>query len=144
MPVVNFYVVEDRYSDDLLQDLLVRSSHFYAAVLNSPLDRVRAFASSVPAKHWAVGGHTIDSDHHDAPYFTCLALSGRPTEQLHLLLKGFTDLLVEILKCERDLVRGQVIEVNPDHWAIGGIPASIKRASEVQSRQQSTANVPRT
>src|SRR3546814_19033686 len=66
----------------------------------------------------------------DAPYFTCLALAGRPEEQLHNLLRGFTDLVEKYCGCERGRLRGQVISIEPQDWSIVGEPASAVRAGE--------------
>ena len=59
-----------------------------------------------------------------APYFTAIVLEGRPVEQRHRLLAELTDLIVEVLGATRSRVRGRIIQVPPDDWAIGGVPAS--------------------
>lgn len=61
-------------------------------------------------------------------------LQGRPTEQRHRLLAGFTDLLVDVLGVERRHIRGRIIQVDPDDWAIGGEPASAVRRGEIAAR----------
>jgi phenylpyruvate tautomerase PptA (4-oxalocrotonate tautomerase family) len=52
-------------------------------------------------------------------------LEGRAAEQRRRLLEAFTDLLVDLLGVDRKLVRGRIIQVSPDDWAIGGVPASV-------------------
>ena len=69
-----------------------------------------------------------------APYFTAIVLQGRPVEQRHRLLSGFTDLIVDVLGVERGRVRGRILQVDPDDWAIGGQPASVARQGEIAAR----------
>src|SRR3546814_19832813 len=76
-----------------------------------------------------------------SPYFTCLALAGRPEEQLHNILRGFTDLVEKYCGCERGRVRGQVISIEPQDWSIGGEPASAVRAGEAGRREWGTLPV---
>lgn len=139
MPIVQFYLVEGEYEDAAIGALLVESSHFYVDTLYPeadppPLQRVRAFVTSIPPGHWATGGALVSSGAVPAPYFTCLALAGRRVEQLQQLTAGFTELIVKHLKCDRALVRGTVLEVDPQLWAIGGQPAQAVRAAEIASR----------
>lgn len=139
MPVVQFHLVEGHQSDAAIGALLEEASLFYAQTLYSdvtplPIDRVRAFANLHSPQHWATAGRLASNGAKDAPFFTCLALSGRPREQLHRLLRGFTDLLAKHCQCEKAQIRGQVISIAPEDWAIGGQPASMVRAGEAQRR----------
>lgn len=139
MPIVNFYLVEGQHSDETIGSLLVEASHFYCDTLYReasprPIERVRAFVTSVKPQHWATAGQLVSEGAPGAPYFTCLALSGRPVEQLQDLLEGFTDLVEKHLGCARQAVRGQVISIDPAHWSIGGKPASDVRGNEAKLR----------
>src|SRR3546814_14627382 len=69
---------------------------------------------------WATGGQPAIDGGTDAPYFTCLTLAGRPSDQHEHLLEGMTALIVKHLKVDRLVVRGRIIPVDPAHWAIGG------------------------
>ncbi len=102
----------------------------YAEVLESPLSRIRAYVTLHRPEHWAAGGVPGV----EAPYFTAIVLEGRPAEQRHRLLGAFTDILVDTLGVERSLVRGRIIQVPPDDWAIGGVPASAARRTEIAAR----------
>ena len=144
MPIVNFYLVEGQHSDDAIGCLLVEASHFYCDTLYAeanprPIERVRALVTLVKPQHWATGGHLVSQGAPDAPYFTCLALSGRPVEQLQNLLEGFTDLVEKHLGCGRQAIRGQVLSIDPAHWSIGGKPASDVRGVEAKLRAGSRA-----
>lgn len=139
MPIVDFHLVEDQYTEQQCETLLKKSSELYAAVLNSPIERVRVFI------HWhkpgsvAVAGVPINQGGSAAPYFYCLVLEGRPVQQKHQLLTGFTDLLEDILQVERSLIRGACWPIPPEDWCIGGVPASELRAAEIKARAQAAS-----
>src|SRR3546814_15306929 len=85
-----------------------------------PIGRARAFATMHAEARWATGGQPAIDGGTDAPYFTCLTLAGRPSDQHEHLLEGMTALIVKHLKVDRLVVRGRIIPVDPAHWAIGG------------------------
>lgn len=132
MPIVEVHLVEGHHSPDQHARLLAALSTRYAEVLDAPVERIRAYLTMHPRAHWATGGVT---DGTPAPYFTAIVLSGRPMAQRHRLLTCFTDLIVDILGVERVRVRGRIIQVDPDDWAIGGVPASAARRDEIAARQ---------
>lgn len=139
MPIVEFHLVDGQYDDAGIATLLREASLFYAQTLYAdvtplPLARVRAFVSLVRPQHWATAGVPVAAGGTAAPYFKFLVLSGRPVAQIHALLAGFTSLIARHLDCDPALVRGQAIEISPDHWSIGGTPASHARATEIAAR----------
>ncbi|HEY2204726.1 MAG TPA: tautomerase family protein [Pseudonocardia sp.] len=134
MPIVTFHLVQDAYPPDRLGQLLARASTMYSRVLDSPIQRVRAFVAGYRPEHAAVAGQLVGEGARPAPYFEFLVLAGRPAGQRHELLAGFTDLIVEVLDAPRELVRGRAVELDPDNWAIGGTPASVRRATEIDAR----------
>lgn len=135
MPIVQFHLIEDHYPKASVAALLREASVFYVetlypSVTPPPIDRVRAFVTPVPAWHWATGGVLVAEGGMAAPYFTCLALTGRPVEQLQALMAGFTDLIARHLGSDRKVIRGTVSQIDPALWSIGGVPASEARATE--------------
>ena len=135
MPILEIHVVEGDHSPDAVARLLARTSRRYAEVLESPLERIRAYVTAHPRAHWAVGGETgATTALEPAPYFTAIVLEGRPVEQRHRLLADLTDLVVDVLGAARSRVRGRIIQVPPDDWAIGGVPASGARRDEIAAR----------
>ncbi len=139
MPVINFHIVEDKYTPGQLECLLLESSKLYAEVLESPIERVRAFVTLHKPSLFAVGGKLVSSRQADAPYFSFIVLEGRPVKERQRLLTGFTDLVVDILGASRELVRGGCTPIHPENWCIGGTPASVARATEIRSRADSAA-----
>jgi phenylpyruvate tautomerase PptA (4-oxalocrotonate tautomerase family) len=134
MPIVTFHLTDGVNSTEAMQRLLVESSRLYSKVLDSPMERLRAFVNLHPAELVAVAGELVSEAPRNAPYFEFLLLEGRPPQQRLDLMRGFTDLLVDILGAPRDLVRGKAIVLDPDNWAIAGQPASVRRASEIAAR----------
>jgi len=134
MPILEYHLAEGRYTDAQIADLLKDSSRLYAETLQSPIERVRVFANVYNAKHVAVGGKLLSEGGTPAPYFHFLVLEGRPIEQCHALLTGFTDLVVDILKADRQFVRGGCWPIPPQYWAIAGNPASVTRVQEIAAR----------
>jgi 4-oxalocrotonate tautomerase family enzyme len=132
VPVAHFYLTH--CSEEQQQRLLEEGSIRYAAVLGSPLDRVRLFIHRIPPSGVAVAGKVVADSGRHSPYFTALILRGRPMELLHGLLSELTDLLSEVLGADKSSIRGMITEVDPDGWGIGGVPASVVRAGEIATR----------
>jgi 4-oxalocrotonate tautomerase family enzyme len=132
MPIVEVHLVEGLHTPAQHAELLRTISVRYAELLDAPLDRVRAYLTLHRPEHWATAGEP--GSRRSAPYFTALVLEGRAAEQRRRLLEAFTDLLVDLLGVDRKLVRGRIIQVSPDDWAIGGVPASVARRSEIAAR----------
>ena len=134
MPVLEFHLVEGHYSDAQCERLLVESSKLYAEVMKTPLERVRVFIQLHAPQRFATGGVLVSKGGASAPVFHFIALEGRPMEERQRLLAGFTDLCVDILGAERNLVRGGCWRIGAEDWGIGGQSASLLRAAEVQAR----------
>lgn len=132
MPILEVHLVDGMHTPAQHAELLTAMSRRYAEVLGSPLERVRAYLALHRPEHWATAG--VAAAPEPAPYFTAIVLRGRPVEQRHRLLGAFTDILVDVLGADRRLVRGRIIQVDPDDWAIGGVPASVARRTEIAAR----------
>ncbi|GAC1619628.1 MAG: hypothetical protein NVS9B10_00530 [Nevskia sp.] len=134
MPILHFHLAEGAATAAQHERLLVEASRLYADVLKSPIDRVRVFIQLYPKQLIAIAGRPSSENELQAPYFHFLVLEGRPLAERHALLRGFTDLLVEILGVDRPLVRGGCWPIAAEDWAIAGTPASAMRAAELQAR----------
>jgi phenylpyruvate tautomerase PptA (4-oxalocrotonate tautomerase family) len=139
MPVVEFHLVEGQSTPAQREQLLAEASRLFAEVLESPVERVRAFIHLYPPGQAAVGGVPVSQRATNAPYFHSVVLEARPVEHRQRLLRGFTDLLVEVLGAPREQVRGGAVRVHPEDWAIGGVPASEARRAEVDARAAAAA-----
>lgn len=130
MPILEIHLVEGMHTSSQHADLLRLLSVRYAEVLESPIDRVRAYLTLHRPEHWSAGGEPG----RDAPYFTAIVLEGRPAEQRRRLIGAFTDIIVDVLGVDRREVRGRIIQVAPEDWGIGGVPASAARRDEIAAR----------
>lgn len=140
MPIAQVYLVRDSFADEAIGAMLLEASAFYARTLYPdavppPIDRVRFFVQLVEPQHWAAGGRLASDGGECAPYFTCLAMTGRSVEQHHALLRGVTEIMARHLRCDAAQIRGQILTVEPGNWGIGGTPASVARKAEVEARQ---------
>lgn len=133
MPVAHFHLPASTFAAEAVHELLTRTSRTYARVLECPIGRVRAYVVEYTPEQVAVAG-VVGTESTPAPYFTAIVLSGRSAAQRQRLLSGFTDDIVDVLGCDRALVRGQIVEVHPENWAIGGASASQVRAAEIAPR----------
>ena len=140
MPILEYHLTDGQYTDAQCEKLLIESSKLYAQILKSPLDRVRVVIHQHKPSMVAVAGVLMNKGGKSAPFFFFLALLGRPLDERHALLTGFTDLVVDILGAERSAVRGGCWTIPPEDWAIGGTPASVLRAAEVKARADAAAS----
>ena len=130
MPILEVHLVEGEHAVAQVAALLERMSTRYAEVLESPLERIRAYVTLHRPEQWTTGGVAGV----EAPYFTAIVLEGRSAEQRRRLLGAVTDIIVDTLGVDRRAVRGRIIQVSPDDWAIGGVPASAVRGAEIAGR----------
>lgn len=139
MPIVQFHLVAQAYPPEAIEGLLVEASHAFAAALYPemevvPIERVRALVHDIAPGHAAVGGRMVSAGAVPAPFFTCLTIAGRPRSQLDAMIQGLTAIVVRHLNCERALVRGMIIPIDPADWYIAGEPASSARKAELARR----------
>ena len=66
-------------------------------------------------------------------------MQGRTDEQKRRLMAGFTDLIEELLKVPRGVIRGGIVPVAPEDWSIAGVPASEVRQDEIKARKMSAS-----
>lgn len=136
MPILNITLVEGQQTQGQIDTLMLRCSEYYAELLHAPIDRVRVFVNVLPVGHACIGGVLSSEGAPTAPFFSGLALEGRSLEDRHAILTGITDILVEVLKCDRTWVRGMVHVVHPENWGIAGVPASVARKAEIDARAE--------
>ena len=139
MPILTYQLVAGQHDDAAIGELLLRSARLFAEVTESPVERIRVFADERPASRVCVGGALVSESGACAPFFTFWLMEGRPVEQRHRLLAGFTALLAEALGVDPAHVRGVVQVASPSDWAIAGVPASVVRQREIEARAAAAA-----
>jgi len=103
----------------------------YAELIEAPPARIRAIVNEVPASHWRVGGK---AEPEPTPLIRIELMRGRPPEVLSRIMTELSDLVAELLEIPVSRTRLLIREIEPDLWAIGGVPASVARADEVAAR----------
>lgn len=139
MPIVNFHLIEGQQTDQEIKSLLIEAGDLYLDVFYPemdprPIGRLRAYAQMIKPEHFASAGELVAEGGQPAPYFTFLALAGRPPEQHAALIKGFTELLGKYTGCDVKMVRGMAVPIDPNNWGIGGKTAAELRKAEIAAR----------
>ncbi|WP_051215669.1 tautomerase family protein [Granulicoccus phenolivorans] len=87
----------------------------------------------------AVGGVSVAEGAPVTPYFEAIAFEGRRPEQYTDLLARMSQALADACGVDLAIVRGRVIKVSPEDWAIAGVPASVVRKAEIEARAAARA-----
>ncbi len=132
MPVVFFTIPEGRIDGPASERLLQRASETFADILESPVDRIRAYIKTLPGHHCASGGVVPGT----SPFFEFMVLEGRPLAQRQELMKQFSEILAEEAGIPLSQVRGMCRRVPAEEWCIAGKPASEARAAHVSALQK--------
>ncbi len=70
----------------------------------------------------------------EMPFIQMVILEGRTKEQHHALIAQVTEAVGNALGADKQRIRIHISETKPDLWGIGGVPASVRRAAEIQAR----------
>ena len=62
-------------------------------------------------------------------------IEGRPPEKIRELHERVAGLVAEILDTPLDRIRTYITQFPPQAWGIGGVPADVARADEVEARR---------
>jgi len=63
-------------------------------------------------------------------------MEGRPPEMIRELHGRVAELVAEILQTPVERVRTYITQFPPHAWGIGGVPADISRAEDVEARRR--------
>jgi phenylpyruvate tautomerase PptA (4-oxalocrotonate tautomerase family) len=131
LPIITFHLIENTFTDEQQARLLTEGSRIFAEVLDTPIDRTRAFINLCPPGRAAVGGVIVEEGSTGAPFFVFFLSAHRPRDFRTLLLARLTDLIEDTLGVDRSLIRGYAQITDPDSWAVAGVPLSAARAAEM-------------
>ncbi|MGB0747657.1 MAG: tautomerase family protein [Magnetospiraceae bacterium] len=140
MPVVHFHLLQDALTPEREAAIVTGASQAFAEVLESPVDRIRAFIHAYSGTRCAVGGVACTDPDHHAPYFEFIVLKGRTTAQQLRLMADFTALLARVLSVDPGVIRGRCIRVEPEEWCIAGKSAAEVRKAEIDAREKANAS----
>lgn len=134
MPVVHFHLSERVASEERCRDLLEFASREYARILEAPMERVRALITVHQSHQLAVKGASLDPSDPGAPFFEAIVLRGRSLQLRTELMAVFTSGTAKILEVDESVIRGRIIQVDPEDWCIAGSTAAEIRKSEIEAR----------
>jgi 4-oxalocrotonate tautomerase len=66
-------------------------------------------------------------------------MEGRPPEMIRELHERVAALVAEVLDTPIERVRTYITQFPPQAWGIGGVPADVSRAAEVEARARAAA-----
>jgi len=142
MPVANICVLEG-HPRPVLKQLVREVSQAYARVTGSPIERVQAWITEVDPELYAIAGVSADEalargERRDLeiPLVRLVLMEGRPVEQVHECIAVVTEVVGRVLGSDPKRVRVHVTRADPDHWGIGGVPASVLRRDEIEARER--------
>jgi len=145
MPIANIHVLAG-HPRPVLKQLLREASAAFAAALDAPPDRLQVWITEVDPELYAIAGEPADevlarTPRGDAeiPLIRMALMEGRPVEMLHRVMADMSAVVSRVLGGDPQRVRVQIDHVNPDRWAIGGVPASQARAAELARRATAQA-----
>ncbi len=131
MPLLTIELMEG-HSAEIHRQLIERCTALYANAVGAPIERHRTQIHTFPPSCWGLEGK--QGNDRVSPLIIIEMLSGRPRELHESLMRDLSELVAEILAIPISSTRALLREFEPTHWAIGGVPASVARASEVAAR----------
>jgi len=63
-------------------------------------------------------------------------MAGRPPEKIRELHERVAAVVAEVLDAPIERVRTYITEFPPSAWGIGGVPAAVARADELEARRR--------
>jgi 4-oxalocrotonate tautomerase len=66
-------------------------------------------------------------------------MEGRPPEMIRELHERVAALVAEITGSPPDRIRTYITQFPPEAWGIGGVPADVARAADVEARRAAAA-----
>ena len=131
MPLLTIELMEG-HGPDTYRALIERCTALYAERLSAPIERFRTTINPVPVECWGLGG--VQAAERVSPLITFEMLDGRPADLQLRLMAEMSALVAEILAIPISSTRVLIREFPATHWAIGGAPANVVRAAEVEAR----------
>lgn len=145
MPVANIHVLAG-HPRPVLKQLLREASAAFANAIDAPPERLQVWITEVDPELYAIAGEPADEvlarvprAQAEIPLIRMALMEGRPVETLHRVMADLSAAVARVLGGDPQRVRVQIDHIHPDRWAIGGVPASRARASELAARAAAQA-----
>ncbi len=145
MPVAHINVLQG-HPRSALRQLIAEVSDAMARILQAPKERLEVWVTEVDPELWGVSGEPARDvlaraprSEVEMPFVQMVLMEGRSREQHHAIIVAVTDIVERVLGANRDRIRVHIAGTDPDRWGIGGVPASVRRAAEIEARAQAAA-----
>lgn len=145
MPIANIHVLAG-HPRSVLKRLLREASATLARTIEAPPDRLQVWITEVDLELYAITGEPADEvlertprSQAEIPLIRLALMRGRPVKMLHRTMAEMSEVVARVLGSDPDRVRVMIDPVHHDCWAIGGVPASVKRAGELAARRIAAA-----
>lgn len=137
--IINLLKGHDRSK---LKQIIRDTTDAMSKVLNAPKDRLMIWINEVEQDLWGLGGTpACEIEDYEArksveiPFVQMILMEGRPNEQLHEIMREITNIIAKNLDMDKSQIRVRISLAQPELWGIGGIPASVSRAKELEARK---------
>lgn len=140
MPVANLHVLQGHPREKLKQ-WIRDASEAMCRVLEAPADRLEVWVTEIDPDLWGISGEPASEafahtsrNAAEMPFIKMVLMQGRPAQQYHRIIAELTAITERLLNIDGSKVRVYIADAHPDRWGIGGVPASVKRAKELETR----------
>ena len=141
MPVANIHVLKG-HDRAVLKQLLREVSAAFARITGSPIDRLQVWIVEIDPQLYAISGEPADEvlatgarKDLEIPFVRLILMQGRPQSQVGACISEISAVVARVLGGDPARVRMYIERAEPDHWGIGGVPASILRRAEIEARR---------
>lgn len=140
MPVAHIHLLKG-HPRSALRRIIVEVSEAMSRILETPKDRLFVWITEqehhlrglggVPAEERLAQGTLAELE---TPFVQMVLMQGRPKEQFHAIIAAVTEIVASATGCDARKIRVHIAVADPDGWGIGGVPASVVRATEIAAR----------
>ncbi len=141
--IINILKGHDRQK---LKQIIRETTDAMHRVLSAPKERLMIWIYEIDQDLWGLAGNPASdiSDFEirkslEIPFVQMTLMKGRPLEQFHKIMDEISEIIARNLEINKSQVRVHIATAEPDLWAIGGVPASVLRAKELEARQAEMA-----
>lgn len=141
--IINILKGHDRQK---LKQIIRETTDAMHKVLSAPKERLMIWINEIDQDLWGLAGNPASdiSDFEtrkslEIPFVQMTLMKGRPLEQFHKIMDEISEIIARNLGINKSQVRVHIANAEPELWAIGGVPASILRAKELEARKTEMA-----
>ena len=135
MPIIVFHLPKTVAIETQCATLIKQAASVFAGLLNAPLERIRIFIQLYPLNQLGSAGIPANENALLTPYFECLVLADRTTEQRQMIMREIVQVLADITQIDKGFIRGCCRRIPAEDWFIGDQAASVLRQAEITERQ---------